>query len=438
MEVFMKSKTFSITISALMIFGSLSQAAHLTVYTENSGLWGQVDRYISDSNSVIPSSPIVDAGSTSAYAGISGATEYSIAQGTMSGQVTSASYWGEEIGTALLMSSNSACFSSDAAAEVWAYGDVSAVVPGNTGGVFFTLEPDAGETVGTAIRIQLHWYISVQSMQGNTQINTGSFGGNKIFVTRNVLPPVNDPPATGIVWSKEVPELPGPGGMEETSSFVAQIGDTIGVFMGVHTRVDLSGAGDAAADVSTGMELLAGETVPTLIEYPYAPGLVYDPDQNITFLKDWSSAGGPMNWDDANAWAENFTFSSNGVTYSNWRLPVTTDEQGAPIGEFGYLFTHYGISEQYFGPFANISAGDYWTAPQFSRDPDPDIAYAFTYSTTYGPAQWWSWLTSECYVIPVFDGPPTEFWCPADFNNDGIVDLKDFVTFASYWLNERP
>jgi len=36
-----------------MIFGSLSQAAHLTVYTENSGLWGQVDRYISDSNSVL-------------------------------------------------------------------------------------------------------------------------------------------------------------------------------------------------------------------------------------------------------------------------------------------------------------------------------------------------------------------------------------------------
>jgi len=49
----MRSKTFSIIISALMIFGSLSQAAHLTVYTENSGLWGQVDRYISDSNSVL-------------------------------------------------------------------------------------------------------------------------------------------------------------------------------------------------------------------------------------------------------------------------------------------------------------------------------------------------------------------------------------------------
>jgi hypothetical protein len=39
---------------------------------------------------------------------------------------------------------------------------------------------------------------------------------------------------------------------------------------------------------------------------------------------------------------------------------------------------------------------------------------------------------------PVFDGPPLAFWCPADFNNDGVVDLTDFAAFASYWLNERP
>jgi hypothetical protein len=434
----MNNKTIYIAILGLIFFLCPSQAAHLTAYTENSGLWGQVDRYINDSDTEIPSSPIANAGSTSAYAGISGATDYSSAQGTMSGQVTSASYWGDEIGTALLMNSYSACFSSDDTAEVWAYGDVSAVVPMNTCGIFFTLEPDAGETLGTAIRIQLHWYTSVQSMRGNTKFGIGSFGGNTIYVTRNVLPPVNDPPTTGIVWSKEVPELPGPGFMDETGSFVAQIGDTIGIFMGVSTRADLSGVGDSVADVSTGMELLADETMPTLIEYPYAPGLVYDPIQNITFLKDWSAFPDIMSWYDASDEAASFTYTSNSITYSNWRLPITIDEQGGVSGELGYLYTHYGINEMYFGPFVNVSAGDYWTSPLFERGSDI-IAYSFTYSTTYGPAQYWGYVSSAMsYLTPVFDGPPLEFWCPADFNNDGIVDLEDFVTFASYWLNERP
>jgi hypothetical protein len=37
----------------------------------------------------------------------------------------------------------------------------------------------------------------------------------------------------------------------------------------------------------------------------------------------------------------------------------------------------------------------------------------------------------------VFDGSPVTFWCPADFDNVGIVDHEDFATFASYRLSER-
>jgi hypothetical protein len=433
----MKSKTFSIIISALMILGSLSQAAHLVAQSENSGLWGQVDRHINDSDTEIPSSPMVDAGSTSCSAGISGSTSYSSAQGSMSSEVTAASYWGRGVGTALIMNSNSSGSSSDEAAELWAYGDVSAVVPANTCGIFFTVVPDTGESLGTPIRIQLHWYVSVSDFHGDNNVGIGAFGGNMIYVMRNVQLPVNDPPATGIVWSMEVPEITATGEFGETGSFVAQIGDTLGIFMSIHTGVYLSGAGDVAAVASTGMELLAGETLPTLVEYPYAPGLVYDPVQNITFLKDWSAFPATMSWYDANDLAQSFTYLSHGVTYSNWRLPTTIDEQGGVSGELGYLYTHYGINEQYFGPFTNVSAGDYWTSPLFSRDPDI-IAYSFTYSTTYGPAQYWGYVNSAMsYLTPVFDGPPTEFWCPADFNNDGIVDLQDFATFASYWLSER-
>lgn len=91
----------------------------------------------------------------------------------------------------------------------------------------------------------------------------------------------------------------------------------------------------------------------------------------------------------------------------------------------------------------NMNDGDYMVSPLFVwYDPDPYyIAYSFTFSTTFGPAQWQQTPDYECYVIPVFDGPPLASpppWCPADFNNDGIVDFKDFAVFASYWLAERP
>lgn len=420
------------TAATVLLAVSFAQAAHLVAHDVNSGLWGQADSYIEDADIIVPSSPVADAGSTSCEASNYGSTEYSETQGLMSGEVASVSFLEEGTGTAVIMNSNSACYSNDeGATELWAYGDVSAVVPANTCGIFFTIAPDEGETLGASIRVKLNWYASVEDLSGDAHANVvGAFGDNMIYVMRNVHPPVNELPATGIVWSKDVPEFTEAGYMSETGSFVAQIGDTIGIFMGAHTSVNLVGAGTAAASLSTAIELLAGRP---LLEYSYAPGLVYDPDQNITFMKDWSAAGGPMNWDDANEWVQNFTYS-NGVLYSNWRLPTTTDDQGVPAGEFGYLYTNYGISENYSGPFTNISAGDYWTAPRTVGDP----YYMFTFSTTFGPAQWWHLPSDECYVVPVFDGPPTKFWCPADFDNDGIVDFKDFATFASYWLNKRP
>ncbi|MCI0498509.1 MAG: DUF1566 domain-containing protein [Planctomycetales bacterium] len=227
--------------------------------------------------------------------------------------------------------------------------------------------------------------------------------------------------------------------LAENNSFVANIGDTIGVFMGIHTEANLTGAGDTGTDVTTGMELLAGEAVPALIEYPYAPGLVYDPNQNITFIKDWFAIPGPVTWYDANELVQSFTYTTGRVTYSDWRLPVTIDETGTSVGEIGHLNTHYFITESFSGPFMNLLPnGLYWTAPRFDRDPMLDVAYAYTFDSDFGPAQWSSLLDNMYYVVPVFDGPPREYWCPADFDSDGIVDLKDFATFASYWLSERP
>jgi hypothetical protein len=429
-------KIKSVLLAAVFLAVGVAQAARIEIQA-GGGLWGQVGRYIFDSDTEVPENHISDSGGTLCGALISDSTAYSLAQGSMSGEVTSASYWGPGVGTAVVMNSRSSCYSDDEAADLWSYGDIGALVPGETGGIFLAVMPDEGETPGTPVRIYLRWSASVGNLYGGAIAGVGSFGGNTIYVTRNVQPPINEPPVAGVVWSIEVSEI---GNLIETGSFVAEIGDTIGIFMGAHTSANLLGPGDMLAEVSTGMELLVGETLPTLIEYPYAPGLVYDPDLNITFLKDWSAAAGPMNWDDANAWAESFTYTSNRVTYSDWRLPVTTDQQYASVGELGYLNTNYGISERYFGPFAAISAGDYWTAPQFMHDPDL-IAYTFTYSTTYGPAQFWQYLTYDnSYVIPVFDGPPTErFYSGGDGSAENpyqiscVQDWQELMATPDNW-----
>jgi hypothetical protein len=432
MEEIMKINILIVAIACLL--SGAAQGAHLASL-DGGGLWGQVDRYIDDSDTTIPSSSMSDAGGTSCDADINGFTAYSFAQGSMSGSVGTASYWGAGLGTAVTLNASADCFSDDIYSVLSSYGNTATLVPAYTDGIFFVIEPDTGENTGDFVRVQWHWSAGCTNFTGNAQSSVA--GGGTIYLSRNVIPPTGLP-ETGIMWSREGVTFAEPGSEEATGSFLAQIGDVIGVFFSASANADLMGAGVSGADVTTSMEILAG-ALPKLVEYPYAPGLVYDPCQNITFLKDWSAAGGPVNWDDANAWAENFTFISNSITYSNWRMPRTIEAgPWSTVGELGFLNANYGISEEYFGPFTNLSAGDYWTGPQFSRDPDPNIVYTFTFSTTYGPSQWEATLSYDNgYIVPVFDGPPLEKWCPADFDNDGVVDFKDFVTFASYWLQRR-
>jgi hypothetical protein len=417
-----------LTALTIILAVNLAQGAHLTYY--DGGMWGQTDRYINDSDREVPSEPLSNAGTI--YCGVSNdeETDYSWAEGSIYGEVMEASYWGPGKGTAVYLNAFANCESDDPTAEVWTYGTIGALVPAYTDGIFYVVEADEDENTGDPVKIEWHWDADCTMFYGDAQASAS--GSATIYLTRNAMPPTGLPPS-GIMWSREGVTFDGEDWIEDSGSFEAQIGDVIGVFFGAGANANLEGVGSSGAQVNTTMELLAA---PTLIEYSYAPGLVYDADQNITFLKDWSAASDYMNWEDANAWAENFTYESNGITYSNWRLPRTIDSGGA-VGEMGYLYTHYGISADNQGPFINIYGGDYWEAPQFG-----DTVYTFTFDTFFGPAQYGQSLDYEdSIVIPVFDGPPTEPpppWCPADFNNDGIVDFKDFAIFASYWLAERP
>ncbi len=81
-------------------------------------------------------------------------------------------------------------------------------------------------------------------------------------------------------------------------------------------------------------------------------GLIYDQDLNITWLQDANyamtsgyHATGNMTWSEATTWAANLSYddSVRGVTYTDWRLPSTTDT-GTPGCNFAYSGTDCGVN----------------------------------------------------------------------------------------------
>lgn len=127
-------------------------------------------------------------------------------------------------------------------------------------------------------------------------------------------------------------------------------------------------------------------------------GLIYDSDNNITWLADANyaktsgfNAIGAMTWSQANAWAANLTYGG----YSDWRLPTAcfncwpnnSDEMNNLYKELGgisagSISVHH--NSQY-GLFQNIQSGYYWTNQEL---PD-DNSYAETYTFSLGLGLGW-------------------------------------------------
>ena len=99
-------------------------------------------------------------------------------------------------------------------------------------------------------------------------------------------------------------------------------------------------------------------------------GMVYDSDQNITWLADWNYAEtsgfdeyGRMDWTTANAWADSLVFGG----YSDWRLPTSNptasshcDESFDPAGRPPVQYYGYNCTGSEMGHLFYIDLG----APQ--------------------------------------------------------------------------
>ena len=105
--------------------------------------------------------------------------------------------------------------------------------------------------------------------------------------------------------------------------------------------------------------------------------LIYDSVQRITWLGDanWAKTSGfdpdgEMTWAEARTWTGRLTIGG----FSDWRLPITSDETcrgaGCTNSEMGHLFGVEGVSSSNSGLFLNVQERQYWSSRSDSSEPE--------------------------------------------------------------------
>ena len=155
-------------------------------------------------------------------------------------------------------SADAEAYTPEATAD--AYAGTAGVTPGNSTGLFFRIMPDADEQVGDTVEISLDWIAEAQVWGvGHAACNNGFLGnddpGSGITVAVNPSDK-NIPPAASRVWEHPVVEQVDDGYASDSdqTTFTAQIGDVIGVFMGVDNEINI--VGEESADLYTYQQIM--------------------------------------------------------------------------------------------------------------------------------------------------------------------------------------
>lgn len=178
-------------------------------------------------------------------------------------------------------------------------------------------------------------------------------------------------------------------------------------------------------------------------------GLIYDTDLNITWLQNAnhgagssydsgpSTTDGIMTWNDAVAWAANLSYydSVRNVTYTDWRLPTTPQQDltcsiqwsGISYGnnctgsEMGHLFYNelggvagYDIASTHnsnYSLFSNVQSYVYWSGMVYALN--NLVAWDFTFGNGYQNANFkgdggyaWAVRGGDVAAVPI----PAAFW----------------------------
>ena len=168
-------------------------------------------------------------------------------------------------------------------------------------------------------------------------------------------------------------------------------------------------------------------------------GLIYDSDQDLTWLQDANyaktsgyDADGEMSWSDAKTWAENLSFGG----YDDWRLPTITDIDNDGCTEIAYEGTDCGYSVDTSGSelaymfydilgnlpkfdtngdfqsgggltssaadgvtILNLQSDTYWSGTEYA----PNTSNAWYFETSSG-RQYQTWAGSRYFAWAVRDG----------------------------------
>jgi hypothetical protein len=249
-----QSKTFGIVISALMIFGSLSQAAHF----EHSGgmLWSQVGGWAQDADESDPYKAMSRFDPASVHSFTS--STVSAANCSQDGQ------FGAVISGSTLTVSGTAAADGQVTAmdgSLSSYAVFSAVEAGVTTGIYFTLVADANENNGDLATIELTFTANGLV----TGLGQASFGGgmgsSDVIVAVNLpLPAPETIDPENIAYSHAGMQQVSSFNINDTAVFKVKIGHTIAIFLGADVSVDLGpnyiGSTDMTASAAISLDIV--------------------------------------------------------------------------------------------------------------------------------------------------------------------------------------
>ena len=187
--------------------------------------------------------------------------------------------------------------------------------------------------------------------------------------------------------------------------------------------------------------------------YDRGGGLIYDSDQDITWLQNANYAGIIMNWANAVAWADTLSYydSVRGVTWDDWRLPttmdgpyvygydgtttaghnITTSEMGymyyVNLGNLGYYTTDgnyqsgYGVNNT--GPFDNLQPIFSWSGTEYASEPACAWGFFFynglqTITGKAGGGFAWAVRPGDVSAVPI----PSAIW----LLGSGLIGIVGF------------
>ncbi|MGD0829057.1 MAG: VPLPA-CTERM sorting domain-containing protein [Desulfobaccales bacterium] len=203
----------------------------------DSGIWTQWDGQVTNGIST-------DGFDTNRASGY-----YSVTGPSVSATVASGGSWTDGSTATVTMNATVSAYSSTAAGSVSAYSTAATVVPGFTTNIYFLI---TGGTTGTPVQVLYSWSASLLTGDGGSASFDGGF--DPLAITVNDYPSSASPPH---VWIHAPATIYSNDSLTDAASgtFMAYIGDIIGINLGVGASVDISGSGGFYAEANNTMNL---------------------------------------------------------------------------------------------------------------------------------------------------------------------------------------